>query len=107
MALELHYQSVEDLYIPIRSEHPTTGEVNLSVSAVAVALPAVGVAPTTWVTLSWATGTIRRGDDRYYVVVVPTSSFTFVANTSYQAWVRVGGVGGSITKAGVIQAITT
>lgn len=107
MALELHYQSVETLYIPIRSEHPTTGEINLSVSAVAVAMPLVGVAPSTWVNETWASGTIRRGDERYYVVQVPTSGFTFASGSAYQAWVRVGGVGGSITKAGVIQAIST
>lgn len=107
MALEFHYQTVENFYIPIRSEHPTTGPSDLTGQAVAVALPIVGVAPSTWVNETWASGSIRRGDDRFYVVVVATSGFSFASGSSYQAWVRIGGAGGSITKAGVLQAIST
>lgn len=107
MFLEIHYQSVETVYIPVRSEHPTTGVIDLSTLAVAVALPVAGVAPATWVNETWATGTIRRGDDRFFIVVVPINGFTIANDTTYQAWVRINGVGGAIVKAGTIKAIST
>lgn len=107
MSLEVHYQSVENIFIPIRSQAPTTDPVDLSGTAVAVALPVVGVAPATWVTLTWAAHTLRRGDNRFYTVVVPLTSFVIANDTTYQAWVRVGGVGGSIVKAGTLKAIST
>jgi hypothetical protein len=59
------------------------------------------------VAATWATGTIRKGDDRFYVAVAPLSGYTLVSGTTYQAWVRVGGVGGAIVKSGTLKAIST
>ena len=105
---DIHYQSVETLHVPVRQEHPTTGPVVLSGDTVEVALPAVGAAPTTWVVTSWATGTYRQGDSRYYMALLSLSGFTLSAGTTYQPWVRIGGVGGAIIKVpDTIKAINT
>ena len=108
MSLEIHPSTVQNVYLRVYSEHPTTGPVTLSSQSVEVAMPAVGVAPSVWVTESWATGTSRVGDRRYYVVVVPTSGFTFVAGTTYQPWVRIGGASGAYLKnSDTIKAVNT
>lgn len=106
--LEIYSSSVETIYYPIKNVHPTTGAVDMSALTVEVALPAVGVSPSTWVTASWATGTIHDGDHRYYVVQSATSGFTLTAGTTYQPWVRVGGASGSVSKVPTtIKAINT
>jgi hypothetical protein len=108
LSLEIHPSSVQNIYLKVLAEHPTTGPVVLSSQTVEVAMPAIGASPSTWVTLSWATGTSRIGDKRYYVVVVPTSSFTFSANTTYQPWIRIGGASGAIIKNdGTIKVVNT
>lgn len=106
--LEIHPSTVESLYFPVRAEHPTTGASALSAQTVEIAIPAVGAAPSSWVTGSWASGTMRRGDDRYYVATASTSGFTFANGTSYQPWIRVGGASGAIVKCGgTIKAANT
>jgi hypothetical protein len=108
LSLEIHPSTVQNIYLRVLSEHPTTGPQVLSAQTVEVAMPAVGVSPSTWVTVSWATGTSRVGDDRYYVAVVPTASFTFSANTTYQPWIRIGGASGAYLKiSDTIRAINT
>lgn len=107
MSLEIHASSVETLYFPVRSEHPTNGEIDLSGQTVEVALPAVGAAPSSWVAASWLSGTLRKGDDRYYVASAATSGYSLSSGTTYQAWVRVGGASGAIVKSGTVKAINT
>ena len=108
MPLEIHPSTVQNLYFKVLSEHPTTGPAVLSGSSVEVAMPAVGASPSTWVTETWATGTARVGDRRYYVVVAPTSGFTFAANSTYQPWIRIGGASGVYLKVSdTIKAINT
>lgn len=108
MSVEIHASSVENLYLPIKDQAPTSAPVTLSALDVEVALPAIGVAPSTWVTCTWASGTLRDGDDRYYVVVADISDFTIAAGTTYQPWIRIGGSSGSITKvAGTVKVINT
>ena len=108
MPLEIHPSTVQNLYFKVLSEHPTTGPVDLSGMSVEVAMPAVGASPSTWVVCSWATGTARVGDRRYYVAVASTSSFTFTNGTSYQPWIRLGGASGAWFKnAGTIKATNT
>lgn len=106
MSLEIHYQSVEMLYVPVINVHPTTGPVSLAASFVEVALPAVGAAPTVWVTTAWASGTHRRGDDRYYAAELPLTSFTLAAGTTYQPWVRIE-TDAIVKAAGTIKAINS
>lgn len=96
--LELHPSTVETLYFPVRSEHPTTGAAALSGSSVDIALPADGVAPSSWISATWQSGTHRYGDHRYYVAGVSTSSLTLSNGTTYQPWIRVGGASGAIIK---------
>lgn len=106
--IELHVDSIEEIYLPVRNSHPTTGDVDLSSLAVHVAIPTVGASPSSWVECTWASGTQRQGDDRYYVVVMDTSVFSFSAGTTYQPWIRINGVGGAIVKVdGTIRAINT
>lgn len=106
--IEVHVDSIEDIYLPVRNSHPTTGDVDLSVYAVHVAIPLVGASPSSWVACTWASGTYRQGDDRYYVVTMDTDNFTFAAGSTYQPWVRVNGVGGAIIKVdGTIKAVNT
>lgn len=108
MSLEIHYQSVETVLIPCIDLHPTLGPTILSASGVEVALPAVGASPVTWVTTTWASGTYRRGDDRWYMANLALSSFSLSAGTTYQPWVRIGGGSGKIVKAtDTIKAINT
>lgn len=98
MQVEVHPSSVQNLYLPVRDQPPTGAEVALSSQTVEVALPAVGVAASVWVTASWASGTLRRGDKRYYVAVADLDDFTIADGSVYQPWVRVGGSSGSIIK---------
>ena len=108
MSIEVHYQSVETFHVPCIDVHPTTGPVVLSASSVDVAMPAVGASPTSWVSTTWASGTYRQGDLRWYMAVLDLSDFTLAAGTTYQPWVRIGGSGGSILKAtDTIKAINT
>jgi hypothetical protein len=100
MPLEIHPSTVETLYFPVRSEHPTAGEQVLSGQTIEVALPAVGAAPSSWITGAWATGTRRYGADRYYLATVATSSLTIASGTTYQPWLRIGGASGAIVKCG-------
>jgi hypothetical protein len=107
LSIELHDDSVETLYFPVRSEHPTSGEIDLTGQTVHVALPVVGVAPSVWVAATWLNGSMRKGDDRYFIASVSTSGFTLNGGSSYQGWVRVGGASGAIVKAsGVIKVVT-
>lgn len=98
--LEIHPSTVETLYFPVRSEHPAAGPVVLSAMTIEVALPAVGAAPSTWVTAAWGSGTRRYGRDRYYLATVATSSLTIASGTTYQPWLRIGGASGAIVKCG-------
>lgn len=107
MSIEVHPSSVESLFAPILSVHPSSGPVDLSGLGVEVALPVSGVAPSTWVSSTWASGTWRRGDDRYYLATIVLSSFSLSAGSSYQAWVRIGGASGAIVKSGIIKAANT
>lgn len=99
-ALEIHPSTVETLYFPVRSEHPTAGSVALSLLTIEVAMPAVGASPSSWITAAWATGTRRYGASRYYLATVATSSLTLSNGTTYQPWLRVGGASGAIVKCG-------
>lgn len=99
-ALEIHPSTVETLYFPVRSEHPTAGAVDLSLLAVEVAMPAVGATPSSWITAAWATGSRRYGGIRYYLATVATSALTISNNTTYQPWLRIGGSSGAIVKLG-------
>jgi hypothetical protein len=67
MSVEVHYQSVEVLHVPVIRIHPTTGPVALSGETVEVALPTSSAAPSVWVVTAWASGTSRKGDDRWYM----------------------------------------
>lgn len=108
MSVEVHYQSVETLYLPVLKEHPGTGPVILSGQTVEVAMPTSGAAPSTWVTTTWASGTLRRGDDRWYLAELDLSDFSLSAGSTYQPWVRIGGAGGALVKASdTIKAINT
>lgn len=108
MSVEVHYQSVEVLHVPVIRIHPTTGPVVLSGETVEVALPASSAAPTTWVVTSWASGTSRKGDDRWYMAELDLADFVIAAGTTYQPWVRIGGASGAIVKADdTIKAINT
>lgn len=98
MSIEVHVDSVENIYFEILDHPPTSAAVTLSAFDVEVSLPAVGASPSSWVTCAWAGGTVRRGDERYYVVVADTDDFTIAAGSTYQPWIRIGGSGGSITK---------
>lgn len=98
MSIEIHVDSVENIYFEILDHPPTGSPITLSAFGVEVSLPAVGASPSTWVTCAWATGTVRRGDDRFYVVIADADDFTIAAGTTYQPWIRIGGAGGSITK---------
>lgn len=98
MQVEVHPSSVQNLYLPVRDKPPTGAEVALSSQTVEVALPAVGASPSSWVTASWASGTLRKGDARYYVAVADLDDHTLADGTTYQPWVRVGGATGSIIK---------
>lgn len=98
MSIEIHVDSVENLYFELLDQPPTTAAVTLSAFGVEVALPAVGVSPSSWIACTWASGSVRRGDERYFVVVADMDDFTIAAGTTYQPWVRIGGAGGSITK---------
>lgn len=108
MPVEIHASSIENLYLPIKDDAPTSAPVTLSALDVEVALPAVGASPSSWVACTWASGTLRDGDDRYYVVVADLDDFTLSSGTTYQPWIRIGGASGSITKVpGTVKAIST
>ena len=108
MSVEVHASSIEILHLPVIDEHPTLGPVVLSATTVEVALPAVGAAPSAWVTTAWASGTYRQGDRRWYMAELDLDDFTLAAGTTYQPWVRVGGATGAILKAAdTIKAINT
>lgn len=108
LSLEIHFDSTEIVHLPVIDEHPTLGPVVLSASGVEVALPASSAAPSVWITTSWASGTWRQGDRRWYMAELDLSDFTLSAGTTYQPWVRIGGSNGAIVKtAGTIKAINT
>lgn len=96
--LEVHASSVETIYLPVAEDPPGAAATVLSSSTLDIALPAVGVSPSVWVSSTWSTGTLRDGDRRYYLAKLVTSGFTIAAGTTYQPWVRLGGSGGSIVK---------
>lgn len=106
--LEIHASSVETIYLPVAEDPPGAAATVLSSVTLDIALPAVGVSPTTWVSSTWSTGTLRDGDRRYYLAKLVTSGFTIAAGTTYQPWVRLGGSGGSYVKVpGTIKVINT
>lgn len=108
MSLDIHVDSIQYVFIPVANVHPTTGPVNLSTLDVEVALPTVGVAPSSWIVCAWATGSMLVGDRRYYVVEMDLDDFTIAAGSTYQPWVRIGGATGSISKSGdTIRVINT
>lgn len=109
MSLEVPSSSTEIVWVPVRDDHPTAGEINLSAVGIEVALPVDGVTPSAWTTTTWETGTWRRGEDRYYLakLQVGTGGFTLSAGSTYRAWVRVGGASGAVVKGGTIKAINT
>lgn len=100
MSLEIHPSTVETLYFPVRSEHPTAGEQALNGLTVEIAMPAQGAAPSVWVAGAWATGTRRYGVERYYLATVATDDLTISSGTTYQPWLRLGGSSGALIKVG-------
>lgn len=106
--LEIHASSVENIYLPVINDPPGAAATNLSSQTLDIALPAVGVSPSTWVSSSWSSGTLKDGVRRYYLAVLVTSGFTIAAGTTYQPWVRIGGAGGALVKIpGTIKVIDT
>lgn len=106
MSLEIHPSSVQFIFFDVANIHPTTGPVNLSLLGVEIAIPQVGNAPSSWITCTWATGTKRVGDKRYYVVVVDTDDLTIADGNTYQPWIRIGGATGAIVKAASTLKVT-
>lgn len=96
--LEVHPSTVESIYFPVRSDHPTTGPQALNALTVEIACPTDGVAPSSWITASWSSGTRKYGEHRYYVAAVSTSSLSLSNDTTYQPWIRIGGASGAIIK---------
>ncbi len=106
--LEVHASSVETIYLPVAEDPPGATATVLSSVTLDIALPAVGVAPTTWVSSSWSSNTMRDGDRRFYLAKLVTSGFTIAAGTTYQPWVRLGGAAGTIVKVpGTVKVINT
>lgn len=106
MSLEIHPSSIQFIFFDVANIHPTTGPVDLSLLDVEIAIPQVGNPPSSWITCTWATGSKRVGDKRYYVVVVDTDDLTLADNTTYQPWIRIGGATGAIVKAASTLKVT-
>lgn len=88
--ISVHPSSVETVHMFIRAEHPINGETNLSSLVIEVAMPVDGVAPSTWVTTAWETGTAKIAGKRYYAAKINLGTdFTLSNGNIYQSHGRI------------------
>lgn len=103
--------STEYIWVPVRSDHPITGPVDLSSYTVDVAFLAVGGDPqvSDWKTAAWESTTKLINGLTYYLArlkIGPAGSVTLTAGTNYTTFVRVTtGTETPVVFAGMVQAI--
>lgn len=108
--ITVHPSSVETVHLPVKDNHPITGDVDLSALVVEVALPVDGVAPSTWVTTTWETGTMPIDGERWYLAKVRLGTdFTLTDGNTYRAYARIttSGSNKAYVKGGRVAADAT
>jgi hypothetical protein len=90
----LPWMSNEDIWVPVRSEHPVTGEANLSTYGVEVAVVRDDPTEDDWHTAAWEGQTAPGTDGKPYywarLEIGPNAgTVTLVNGTSYKVYARI------------------
>lgn len=103
--------STEYIWVPVRSEHPITGVIDLTVYTVDIAILASSADPVAgdWKAATWESGTKLINGVAYNLArlqIGPGGSVTLAAGLSYVAYARVT-IGGAtaVVRSGIIQAV--
>lgn len=108
--ITVHPSSIETVHLPVRDNHPISGDVDLSLMVVEVSLPVDGVAPSVWVTTTWESGTMRIDGERHYLAKINLGTdFTLTNGNTYQSYARVttSGSNKAYVKGGRVAADNT
>lgn len=103
--------STEYLWVPVRSDHPITGAIDLSVYSVDVAILASSADPVAgdWKSATWETSTKVINGLAYYLArlqIGPGGAITLTAGLSYITYARVTiGASAAVVRAGMLQVI--
>lgn len=103
--------STEYLWVPVRSDHPITGVIDLSVYSVDVALLASSTDPVAgdWKPATWETSTKILHGLAYYLArlqIGPAGAITLTAGLSYFVYVRITiGASAAVVRAGTVQVV--
>lgn len=88
--------STEPVWVPVRNDHPITGQADLTGTTVQLAFMPAGGAPdeADWVPATWEPTAKRIGGVDYWLAVVlvgpdPDAVFTFPAPGAWDVWARV------------------
>lgn len=103
--------STEFLWVPVRSDHPISGAIDLSVYSVDVAALATGGDPVAgdWKAATWESTTKLINGLAYYLARVqigPGGAITLTAGSMYITYARVTiGASAAVVRAGMLQVV--